>query len=64
MTGAGTFVGHYRNVLRVLVIAIGVIILIALAHPTPLAVLVITVLVLIGLVVIELLGRRAPAAST
>jgi hypothetical protein len=48
----------------VLVIAIGVIILVALDHPKPLAVLVITVLVLIGLLVIELFARRAPAAST
>jgi hypothetical protein len=64
VTPVGSFVGRYRNLLRVLVIAIGVIILIVLKNPTPLSVLVITVLVLIGLVVIELLGRRAPAAST
>jgi hypothetical protein len=64
VTPVGTFVNRYRNMLRVLVIAIGVIILIALDHPKPLAVLVIAVLVLIGLVVIEVLGRRAPAAST
>jgi len=64
VTPVGTFVNRYRNILRVLVIAIGVIILIALDHPKPLAVLVIAVLVLIGLVVIEVLGRRAPAAST
>jgi hypothetical protein len=64
VTPAGAFVGRYRNLLRVLVIAIGVIILIALDHPKPLAVLVITVLVLLGLLVIELFARRAPAAST
>ena len=64
VTPAGTFVGRYRNVLRVLVVGIGLVILVALNHPKPLAVLIIAVLVLIGLLVIELIGRRAPAATS
>jgi hypothetical protein len=59
----GSWVGHYRNVLRVLVVAAGLILLVALNHPTPGAVLVVTVLVLIGLLIIELLGRNAPAEA-
>ena len=61
VTPVGTFVGHYRNVLRVVVVAIGLIVLVALNHPTPIAVLVVAVLVLVGLGVVELLGRHAPA---
>ncbi|HXY93009.1 MAG TPA: hypothetical protein VEP49_11070 [Acidimicrobiia bacterium] len=64
VTVAGTFVGRYRNALRIAVVAIGLIILVALDHPKPVAVLVIAVLVLIGLLVIELLGRRAPAPTS
>ena len=60
-----TFVYHYRNALRLLVLGIGLVILVVLDAPTPLAVLVIAVLVLIGIVIIELLGRNArPAATT
>ena len=58
-----TFVYHYRNALRVLVIGIGLVILVVLDHPTPLAVLVIAVLVLIGVLVIELLGRKRPTGD-
>jgi hypothetical protein len=57
----GSWVGHYRNVLRVLVVAAGLILLVVLTNPTPAAVIVIAVLVVIGLLVIELLGRNAPA---
>jgi hypothetical protein len=63
VTTVGTFVGHYRNALRVLVVALGLVVLVALAHPTPLAVLIVLVLVLIGLGVVELLGRHAPAGE-
>ena len=59
----GSWVGHYRNVLRVLVVAAGLILLVVLTNPTPAAVLVVTVLVLVGLVIIELLGRNAPAEA-
>jgi hypothetical protein len=66
VTPVGAFVGQYRTALRILVVAIGLILLVVLNHPKPLAVLVIAVLVVIGLVVIEVLGRHAPAdaAST
>jgi hypothetical protein len=64
VTPVGSFVGRYRTALRILVVAVGLILLVAINHPTPLAVLVITVLALIGLLVIELLGRRAPAATS
>jgi hypothetical protein len=63
VTPVGSFVGHYRTGLRILVVAIGLIILVVLNHPKPLAVLVITVLVVLGLVVIEILGRHAPAEA-
>ncbi len=58
-----TFVDHYRNALRIVVVGIGLVILVVLDHPGPAAVLVIAVLVLIGLLVIELLGRNAQPAS-
>jgi hypothetical protein len=63
VTPVGAFVGHYRTALRILVVAIGLIVLVVLNHPKPLAVLVIAVLVLLGLVVIEILGRHAPAEA-
>jgi hypothetical protein len=59
----GSWVGRYRNVLRVLVVAAGLILLVVLNHPSPGAVLVITILVLIGLLIVELLGRNAPAEA-
>ena len=61
VTPVGSFVGHYKNGLRILVVAVGLVLLVVLNHPTPLAVLVIAVLVVIGLVIVELLGRHAPA---
>ena len=63
MTPVGSFVGHYKNALRILVVAVGLILLVVLNHPKPLAVLVIAVLVVIGLVIVELLGRNAPAET-
>jgi hypothetical protein len=63
VTPIGSFVGHYKTALRILVVAVGLILLVVLNHPTPLAVLVIAVLVLIGLLVVELFGRHAPAAT-
>jgi hypothetical protein len=60
-TALGTFVGQYRNVLRGVVVGIGLILLMVLTAPSPLAVLVIAVLVVLGLVLIEFLGRRSPA---
>jgi hypothetical protein len=54
------FVAHYRNVLRVLVIGLGLVILMAIDHPRPLSVLIVLVVVLIGLAVVEILGRAAP----
>jgi hypothetical protein len=62
-TGAGAFVALHRNVLRVLVVALGLIVLMALAHPSPGSVLVVAVLVLVGLLVIEVLGRGGEPAS-
>jgi hypothetical protein len=59
----GTWVGRYRNVLRVLVVAAGLILLVVLNHPSPGAVLVVAVLVVIGLLIIELLGRNVPAEA-
>jgi hypothetical protein len=59
----GSWVGRYRNVLRVLVVAAGLILLVVLTHPSPGAVLVIAILVLIGLLIIELLGRNTPAEA-
>jgi hypothetical protein len=60
-TAAGTFVAQYRNVLRGVVVGIGLILLMLLSAPGPVAVLVIALLVVLGLVLIEFLGRRAPA---
>jgi hypothetical protein len=57
----GTFVGHYRNPLRVLVVGIGLVILMTLSAPGPVAVLVIALLIVAGLVLIEFLGRGVPA---
>jgi hypothetical protein len=62
-TGAGAFVALHRNVLRVLVVALGLIVLMALAHPSPGSVLVVAVMVLVGLLVIEVLGRGGEPAS-
>lgn len=58
-----TFVYHYRNALRILVVGLGLVILVVLDAPSPVAVLVIAVLVLIGVVVIELLSRNARPAT-
>ncbi len=57
----GTFVGHYRNPLRILVVGVGLVILMVLAAPGPVAVLVIALLIVAGLVLIEFLGRGVPA---
>jgi hypothetical protein len=62
-SGVGSFVGLHRNVLRVLVVALGLIVLMALAHPSPWSVLIIAVLVLVGLLVIEVLGRGGAPTS-
>ncbi len=56
-SGVGSFVGLHRNVLRVLVVALGLVVLMVLAHPSPWAVLAIAVLVLLGLLVVEVLSR-------
>ena len=63
VTPVGSFVGHYKNALRILAVAVGLVLLVVLNHPKPLAVLVIAVLVVLGLVVIEILGRHAPAEA-
>jgi hypothetical protein len=60
-TALGTFVGQYRNVLRGVVVAIGLIVLMLLTAPGPVAVVVVAVLVVLGLVLIEFLGRRSNA---
>ena len=59
LSGVAVWVGHYRNVLRVLSIGLGLVVLAAMKHPTPRSVLFITVLVLIARVVMEVLGRAA-----
>ena len=59
-SGVAVFVGHYKNALRVLVVALGLVVLTVIDHPSPASVLFVTVLVLVGLVVIEVLGRAAP----
>ena len=63
VTPVGSFVGHYKTALRILVVAVGLVLLVVLNHPTPLAVLVIAAVVLVGLVLIELFGRHAPATA-
>lgn len=60
-TALGTFVGEHRNVLRGLVVGIGLVVLMLLTAPGPVAVIVTAVLVVLGLVLIEFLGRRSPA---
>jgi hypothetical protein len=62
-SGVGAFVGRYRNVLRVIVVAIGFVVLVVIDHPTPVSVLVVAVLVLIGLLIVELLGRKVPSTG-
>lgn len=63
-SGVGTFVGVHRNVLRGVVVALGLVVLMVLAHPSPWSVLIIAVLVVVGLLVIEVLARGSgPAPS-
>lgn len=60
-TALGTFVGQNRNVLRGVVVGIGLILLMLLTAPGPVTVVVVALLVVLGLVLIEFLGRRSPA---
>jgi hypothetical protein len=55
------FVSRYRNPLRVIVAAVGLVILVVLPHPGPIAVLIVAIIVLVCLAIIEALSRTASA---
>ena len=60
----GEWVARNKTILRVLVIAVGVIVLVSLSAPSGLWVLVIALLVLLGILLIEFLARRAGPTTT
>jgi hypothetical protein len=62
-SGIAVFVGRYKTALRVTVIGIALAILVVLNAPTPAAVLILAILVVLGLLLIEFLGRAAPAST-
>ena len=63
-SGLSAWVAVHRNVLRVLLIGLGLVVLMALAHPSPVSVLIIAVLVVIGIIVVEVLARGGDASAS
>jgi hypothetical protein len=60
----GAWVARNTTILRVLIIAAGLIVLISLSAPTGLSVLVTAILVVVGILLVEFLARRARPTTT